>query len=121
MHKTSRKGGKRGGQNVLNSNQNCRRRKKRKNLTQNKTLHTHTQKNKMQLLLFYEFKDEDAFFKVGSVLRQVVYMICGYCLCLPVSMSQVPCFLQVTLSRQWRQKCCCNKVGLGVYSLLPCL
>lgn len=74
---------------MLNINQNCRRKKKRKKPTQNKTKsHTLTRKNKTQLLLFYEF--EDAFFKVGSILRQVLYMVCGYRLWLPVSLSQVP-------------------------------
>lgn len=93
-------------QNVLNINQNHRREKKRKKPypKQNKNTHTKNPKKtpKKQLLLFHEFEDEDAFLQVGIVLRHVLYMLCGYWLCLPISMSQVPCFLQVTLTRQCR-------------------
>lgn len=76
--------------------------KKEKTPPKTKQKTTHTKKNKKQLLLPYEFEDEDAFFEVGSVLRRVLYMIYRYCLCLHVSVSQVLCFLQVTLTRQCR-------------------
>lgn len=70
---------------MLNINQNCRRKKKKKNPPETKN-HRHTKEQKAAAVI-----------NVGSVLRQVLYMICGYWLCLRVSVSQVPYFLQVTL------------------------
>lgn len=79
------------------------KRKKEKTPPKTKQKHTHKKRTRSCfLLLLYEFEDEDAFLKVGIVLRQVVYMMCGYWLCLCVSVSQVTSFLQVTLTRQCR-------------------
>lgn len=80
---------------MLNINQNCRRKKKKKTPPETKN-HRH-KRTKSRCCYFMNSKRKIFFFNVGSVLRQVLYMICGYWLCLRVSVSQVPYFLQVTL------------------------